>query len=107
MKILLDECIPRKFRNSFVDHECHTVPEAGFEGLKNGDLLTRAEKAGFEVFITMDRGLPYQQNLSDRGIAILIIRSRSNRIGDLLTHVEACRSALETLHPGAVIRIGD
>ena len=56
MRVLLDECIPRKLKHSLIDHECSTVPEAGFSGKKNGALLDLAEKAGFEVFVTMDRG---------------------------------------------------
>jgi predicted nuclease of predicted toxin-antitoxin system len=80
MKILLDECIPRKLRHTLPDHECHTVPEAGLAGKKNGCLLDLAEKAGFEIFVTMDRGLEYQQNLAGRSLAILILRSKSNRL---------------------------
>jgi predicted nuclease of predicted toxin-antitoxin system len=49
MKILLDECIPRKLKNALPEHECQTVPEAGLAGLKNGRLLSLAEKAGFEL----------------------------------------------------------
>ena len=84
MKILLDECIPRKFKYSLPDHECHTVPEAGFAGEKNGTLPGLAESAGFEIFVTMDKGLEYEQNLSGRSIVILILRARSNRLADLL-----------------------
>ncbi len=56
MKILLDECIPRKLKNAFPDHECPTVPEAGSAGQKNGLLLSLAEQASFELFFTMDKG---------------------------------------------------
>jgi len=56
MKILLDECIPRKLKYSLPDHECDTVPESGFAGQKNGVLLGLAEGAGFEIFVTMDKG---------------------------------------------------
>ena len=51
MKILLDECIPPKLKYSLLDHECHTVPEAGLAGRKNGFLLDLAEQAGFEIFV--------------------------------------------------------
>jgi len=57
MKILLDECIPRKLKYSLLDHECQTVPGAGLAGRKNGSLLDLAESAGFEIFVTMDKGL--------------------------------------------------
>jgi hypothetical protein len=53
MKVLLDECVPRKFKNSLPGHDCHTVPEAGFAGKKNGELLLLAEQAGFQVFLSI------------------------------------------------------
>jgi hypothetical protein len=49
MRVLLDECIPRKLKNEIPDHECQTVPEAGLAGLKNGLLLSLAEAAGFDL----------------------------------------------------------
>jgi predicted nuclease of predicted toxin-antitoxin system len=107
MKVLLDECIPRKLKNALPDHECHTVPEAGFAGQKNGLLLSLAEAAGFDLFFTMDKGLQYQQNLAGRSIAVLIIRARSNRLQDLLPHLDACRSIMSSIQPGEVIRVGE
>ena len=107
MKILLDECIPRKLKNLLHDHECQTVPEAGLAGQKNGLLLSLAEGAGFDLFLTMDKGVQYQQNLAGRSIAILIVRATSNRLGDLLPHLEACRSIMNSIQPGEVIRVGE
>jgi len=60
MKILIDECVPRKFKNSLVDHHCQTVPEAGLAGKENGELLSIAETRGFEVFLTIDKGFVYE-----------------------------------------------
>jgi hypothetical protein len=57
MKVLLDECIPRKLKYALHDHDCKTSPEAGFAGQKNGRLLSLAEGAGFELFLTVDKGL--------------------------------------------------
>jgi predicted nuclease of predicted toxin-antitoxin system len=107
MKILLDECIPRRLKNALPDHECQTVPEAGLAGQKNGLLLSLAESAGFDLFLTMDKGLQYQQNLAGRSIAILIFRARSNRLEDLLPHLEACRSIMSSIRPGEVKRVGE
>jgi hypothetical protein len=106
MKVLLDECIPRKLKRELLDHDCRTVSEAGFAGQKNGRLLSLAENSGFQVFVTMDKGLEYQQNLLSRRIGILLIRASSNRFADLLPHVEACRLALNSIGPGELIRIG-
>jgi hypothetical protein len=54
MKILLDECLPRKLLNALPDHDCQTVPQAGLAGQKNGRLLSLAENAGFNLFVTID-----------------------------------------------------
>ncbi len=59
MKVLLDECVPRKFKRSLLGHDSYTVPEAGFAGKTNGELLSLAESSGFEVFLTVDHGIPY------------------------------------------------
>jgi predicted nuclease of predicted toxin-antitoxin system len=76
MRLLLDECIPRKFKFSLKPHDCQTVPEAGLSGKQNGELLDLAE-GKFEVFVTLDKGLQFQQNLTGRSIAILLIRAKS------------------------------
>ena len=107
MKVLLDECIPRRLKDALPDHECQTVPEAGLAGQKNGLLLSLAEDAGFDLFLTMDKGLQYQQNLAGRSIAILIVQARSNRLEDLLQHLEACRSIMTSIQPGEVRRVGE
>src|SRR5580704_3388879 len=79
MKVLLDECIPRRFKQSLSGHECRTVPEVVLAGKKNGELLTLAEAAGYEVFLTIDRGIEHEQNLRGRAIAIIVIRAKSTR----------------------------
>jgi hypothetical protein len=107
MKVLLDECVPRKLKSALASHDCQTVPGAGLAGKKNGVLLTLAEGAGFDVFLTMDKGLQYQQNLAGRSIAIVLIRARSNRLQDLLPHVDACLSVMSSIQPGDVIRVGE
>jgi hypothetical protein len=107
MTVLLDECIPRKFKYTLPEHECQTVPEAGLAGQKNGQLLSLAESAGFDPFVTMDKGLQYEQNLNGRSLAILIIRAKSNRLADLLPHVEACRAIMRSIQPGQAIRVGE
>jgi hypothetical protein len=107
MKILLDECVPKpiKYSLSVEGHECSTVPEAGFSGRTNGELLTLAESQ-FEVFVTLDKGLQFQQNLSRNRIAILLIRAKSSRAEDILPHIPACLLALHSIKPGQFIQIG-
>ena len=108
MKLLLDECVPRRFSASLSsdEHQCLTVPEAGFAGKANGELIALAE-ASFDVFITLDKGFAYQQNLTGRKIAILLIRSRSTRLADLLLHAQSCREAINRIKPGEIIQIGE
>lgn len=105
MKILLDECLPRKLKASFVGHECQTAPEAGLAGKKNGELLLRAEDQGFEVFLTADKGIEYEQNLAGRHIAIMILRAKSNRLADLLPLVELCVRQIRLISDGQIIRV--
>ena len=85
-------------------HTCSTVPEAGFAGKTNGELLRLAQKRS-QVFITLDKGLPYQQNLAELTIAVLILRANSNRMIDLLPHVPACLAALRLIQGGEVVHI--
>lgn len=82
MKILLDECVDRRLATEISGHEVKTVPQMGWAGIKNGELLTLAEKQ-FEAFVTVDRNLSFQQNLTRYNIAVVILRARSNRLRDL------------------------
>ena len=107
MKILIDECMPRKFKGNLLGHDCLTVPEAGLAGIENGQLLSLAEERGFEVLLTIDKGFEYEQNLSDRSIAVMIVRAKSNRMHDLLPHVPSCLAALRSIKPGQLVRLGD
>lgn len=105
MKILLDENLPRKLAALLPGHQCSTDVECGWSGRKNGELLELADSA-FDVLLTLDKNLPYQQDLNSGRIAILIIRARSNRIQDLVPVVLECLSALARIRPRQVIRVG-
>jgi hypothetical protein len=106
MRVLLDECLPRKLKKDLAPHECQTVPDAGWSGLANGELLSFAEHAGFEVFLTIDRGIEYQHNLLPRHISVVLINSKSNRLADLQRHAREILSALESLRPGQLVKVG-
>lgn len=106
MKVLLDECVPAKFGEYLLGHDCITVPIAGFAGTKNGELLSMAEQLGFELFLTIDQGIAYQQNLSHRMIAILLLRPRTSRLIDLLSLAPECLVQMETIVPGELRTIG-
>jgi len=86
-------------------HECETVRDEGFSGKENGELLALAEK-NFDVFVTIDKNIRHQQNLSGRNIAVLIIRTASNDLDDIRTHLPHALAALKTIRPGQVVEVG-
>lgn len=102
MKLLLDECLPFDFRHHLPGHEVHTVEFAGLKGLRNGQLLNNAEKAGYEVLLTLDQGIPHQQNRAQRAISVLVINSRTSQLDDLLPMVAAILKELKALKPGQI-----
>ena len=106
MNVLLDECAPKKLKIflSAHGHACCTVQEAGWSGKANGELLALAEPL-FDVLVSIDKGLQYQQNISGRKIAIVILRARSNRLADLEPQFPSCALALTTVKPGQVVEI--
>lgn len=106
MKILLDECLPSHLRKHLVGHDCETVPRAGLAGKPNGELLALAERFGWQVLLTMDRGVPYQQNLAGRAISVIVVRSKSNRLADLQPLVPGILEALGFIKKGQVVRVG-
>ncbi|MDP9362093.1 MAG: hypothetical protein M3P29_11640 [Acidobacteriota bacterium] len=83
MRILLDECVPRGLKRSLREYQLVlTVPEAGFGGLKNGELLRRMV-GYFDLFITTDKSIQYQQRLPAYAIAFVQLRAKSNDIADI------------------------
>jgi len=105
MRILIDECIDERFRNSLPGHDCQTTRYAGLAGLKNGELLAAAEKGKFDVFLTVDQGIEYQQNLTARKIAIIIFRTKSNLAEWRLARPPACLARIESIQPGQIVGI--
>src|ERR1035437_9044901 len=103
MRLLIDECVDERLRLLFPGYDCQTVRFAGLAGLKNGRLLKAAETAGFDVLITVDRHIPDQQNLTQRGIAVLILCGSTNRLRDLERLVPGAVSALRSITPGDVV----
>ena len=105
MRILLDENLPRKLAVYLIGHQCRTVVECGWSGKKNGELLAEADPL-FDVLLTLDKNLPYQQNLTTKRIAVLIVRARSNRIQDLLPVIPESLAALSSIQHRQVVRVG-
>ncbi|HEV2763401.1 MAG TPA: DUF5615 family PIN-like protein [Pyrinomonadaceae bacterium] len=105
MRLLLDECVDRRLAGDLHGHDVNTVPQMGWAGVKNGELLKLAEKE-FDVFITVDRNLSFQQNLSGFGLAILVLHAASNRLADLRPLAPKILSALPTLEKGEASHVG-
>jgi len=94
VRILLDECIDEALRHAFIGHHCQTCRFAGLKGLANGNLLAAAEKLSFEVLVTVDRNMSYQQRLRGRSISLVILQARTANIDDLLALMPEVLTAL-------------
>ncbi len=104
MRVLLDECVPRKLRRELPGHEVGTVTEMGWGGTRNGALLRRA--AGeFDLLLTVDTNLEYQQNTSALPVAVMVLLSFSNDIDVLRPLMPQVREALPPIEPGQLYRI--
>lgn len=104
MKILLDECLPLDFRHSFPQHDAHTAQWAGFKSKKNGELLRAAENAGYDIFLTVDQGIPHQLP-AGVNLSIILVHSRTNQIEDLVGFIDAILQAVEIITPGQIVAI--
>jgi predicted nuclease of predicted toxin-antitoxin system len=104
MRLLLDECTPHRLKRDFTGHMVATVEEAGFKGLKNGQLLASAV-GNFDVLVTVDQNLPQQQNLASFHISILLLVAKSNRYTDLKLLMPQALTALKRIKPGEIVRI--
>ena len=104
MRVLLDECGPRALGKELRGHEVKTVSEAGWAGVKNGELLQLAANE-FDVFLTIDRNLEYQQNFSGVVLAVVVIHAPSNDIAVLRPLMPAVLAAIPRAKPGALTHI--
>jgi len=105
MRILLDESLPNELRIEIPGHITSTVREAGWSSLKNGELLRRATGA-FDVFVTADQNLQYQQNLKKLPLPVIVLIAKTNRIEALRPLIPELVLALRDLQPFSLIRIG-
>ena len=104
MKILLDECVDRRFAKELPGHDVKTVPKMGWATIKNGELLALAEN-DFDVFVTVDRNLAFQQNLPKFSIAVAVLHAPSNRLADLKPLAPKLLSMLSSLEKGRAVTI--
>jgi predicted nuclease of predicted toxin-antitoxin system len=104
MRLLLDECVPVRLRKALPKHHVSTVIEQGWSGIKNGKLLSIAAM-DFDALITVDKNLPYQQNVSKLPVAVVVLNCISNELTHLLDMVPALETALVDLMPGSYVLV--
>lgn len=104
MRLLLDESVPARLRRSLPGHSVKTVGEMGWSGVKNGALLALAAK-DFDAFITVDKNLPFQQNLDRLPIAVVVLHARSIELPHLLPLVPELEEELSNLRPRSLVQI--
>jgi hypothetical protein len=101
VKVLLDECVDWRLGRDIVGHDVKTARQMGWAAIKNGELLVLAEQQ-FDVFVTVDRNLSFQQNLAALSIALVVLHARTNRLADLRPLVPKVLAAIESAIPGAI-----
>jgi predicted nuclease of predicted toxin-antitoxin system len=105
MKILLDECVDWRLSRDLLEHEVKTARQMGWATVKNGELLALASEA-FDVFVTVDRKLPSQENLNVLAIAVVVLRARTNRLADLRPLVPSLLAVLPQAKRGETTVVG-
>jgi hypothetical protein len=104
MRVILDECLPRRLGLELSGHLVSTVPQAGWAGIANGKLLARIQ-GGYDAFITVDKNLPAQQKTAELSFGVIVLRAPSNKLDDLKPLVPQILRALSTLQPGQVVPV--
>ena len=105
MRVLLDECVDRRLARELRPHEVRTVPQMGWAGIRNGALLTEAAPE-FDVFITVNRNLAFQQSLARFDLAVIVLAGPSTRLADLRTLVPTLLPLLHHAPRGTATVVG-
>jgi hypothetical protein len=105
MRVLLDECVPKRLRTELAGHAVRTVTEMGWSGIKNGQLLQKAA-AEFDCFLTVDRNLQFQQRVDNLPLAVIVVAALDNRIETLRPLMAAVREALASISVNEIRVVG-
>lgn len=105
-KVLFDEDVPLQLRRDLPAFEIRTVQERGWSSVKNGELL-RTASTEFDVLVTADKNLQYQQNIPKFNIGVVVLALRDVRLSSLRSRLVEIDAAITRVEPGSVIRIGD
>ena len=104
MRILIDECMNPRVRAAFANHHVKTVVEMGWGGITNGELPTRAEQS-FDVLVTIDQNIEYQQNTNQRKLGFVVVKVPDNKIGYYEPIFVEMRNAAERVQPGKIVHV--
>jgi hypothetical protein len=105
MRLLLDECVPKRLTRELPGHEVKTVQDMGWAGIKNGALLKLADRQ-FDALLTVDQGIEYQHNFSGLKIGVVVMLAASNDVDDLRPLLPGVEQALTRLRTGEIVRVG-
>ncbi len=105
MKILLDECVPKRLLREFAPHECPTAGQAGLDGIPNGQILVEAERLGFELLVTVDQGISRQNSFAGRAIRLITLRSGTGTYEQLQPLVPECLRLFASTPPGSTAEV--
>ena len=106
MRVLLDECVPKRLGKLIAGHDVRTVPQMGWSGIRNGQLLGLSEGAAFDVLVTVDGNIEHQQNPATLPVAVMVLHAMSNDIDDLAPLAPAILAALASLRPRSFTHVG-
>ena len=104
--MLLDESVPRQLAAHLPSHDVRTVPRLGWSGVKNGELLRRTS-GSFDVLVTGDQSIEFQQNLERTTFGLVVVAARNNRVETFIALAPRIALAIENVKPGQIIRVAD
>lgn len=105
MRLLLDECVPKRLKRELLGHDVKTVQDMGWAGIKNGALLKLAD-GQFDALLTVDQGIEYQHNFSGFTISLVVMLAASNDVDDLRPLLPGVEQALASMRTGIILRVG-
>ena len=107
MRVILDECLPRRLLRDFPEHVVTTVPRQGWAGVTNGALLERVQSDEFDVFVTMDSNIVHQQNLAGLKTCLVVLHAVNSRYETLQPLLPQIQDAISNATPGSIFHIKD
>lgn len=105
MRLLIDECVPKRLRSYFPGHDVRTVRQMRWGGKTNGELLSLMVADGFNVFVTVDQNVRHQQNIAAAGVAVLVLVARNNKLASLVPLVADALAAISLISPGEIVEV--